>query len=105
MDIKAYIDSGVLELYVAGALSEKESQDVYALTQQYPELLDEVKSIEASIVKLSAAVAPKEATPSFEAIKARFTLMNQDLLYANQIDEENRVRMHRVNLLYERLKK
>jgi anti-sigma-K factor RskA len=78
MDIKAYIDSGVLELYVAGALSEKESQKVYALTQQYPELLDEVKSIEASIVKLSAAVAPKDATPSFEAIKARITSLEND---------------------------
>ena len=28
MDIKAYIESGILELYVAGQLSEKENQDV-----------------------------------------------------------------------------
>jgi len=34
MDIKDYIDSGILELYVAGALSEKESQAVYVMTQQ-----------------------------------------------------------------------
>jgi hypothetical protein len=40
-----------------------------------------------------------------DALKVRFTSMNKDLLYANQINEENRVRIERVNILYERLKK
>lgn len=40
-----------------------------------------------------------------DAIKVRFTSMNKDLLYANQINEENSVRIERVNILYERLKK
>jgi hypothetical protein len=39
MDIKAYIKSGFLELYLASQLSEKESQDIYDLLQQYRELL------------------------------------------------------------------
>jgi anti-sigma-K factor RskA len=69
MDINAYIASGILELYVAGALSEQENQEVYQLTQQYPELLEEVKHIEASIVKLTAAVSPNDAKPSFDSIK------------------------------------
>ncbi len=73
MDIKKYIDSGILELYVAGTLSEKESQEVYELTQQYPELLEEVKNIEASIIKLAAAVSPKETKQSFDTIKAQIT--------------------------------
>lgn len=38
-----------------------------------------------------------------EAIKARFTELNQDLLHAGQIEEENQVRIERVRLLYERL--
>lgn len=79
MDIKAYIASGILELYVAGALSEKESQEVYALTQQYPELLEEVKSIEASIVKLTAAASPKDTKHSFNAIKAQITSIDNDV--------------------------
>ncbi|MFC0605089.1 anti-sigma factor [Winogradskyella pulchriflava] len=58
MDIKAYIESGILELYVAGQLSEKENQEVYDLLQQYPELLQEVLEIEAAVVKLTAAVSP-----------------------------------------------
>jgi len=79
MDIKAYIASGILELYVAGTLSEKESQEVYELTQQYPELLAEVKSIEASIIKLTAAVSPKDTKHSFNAIKAQITSTDNDV--------------------------
>ena len=55
MDIKAYIASGILELYVAGSLSEKENQEVYEATQKYPEILAEVKAIEATVVQLTAA--------------------------------------------------
>lgn len=79
MDIKAYIASGILELYVAGALSEKESQEVYALTQQYPEVLKEVKSIEASIIKLTAAASPKDVKHSFGAIKTHINSTKKDV--------------------------
>lgn len=40
-----------------------------------------------------------------EPIKERFTTMNKNLLKDNQIQEENRIRIERVKLLYERLKK
>lgn len=78
MDINAYIASGILELYVAGTLSEKETQEVYDLTQQYPELLEEVKSIETSIVKLTAAVAPHDAKHSFNDIKGQISAIGND---------------------------
>lgn len=55
MDTKAYIASGILELYVAGSLSEKENQEVFEATQKYPEILAEVKAIEATVVQLTAA--------------------------------------------------
>ncbi|NRD19693.1 anti-sigma factor [Winogradskyella eckloniae] len=58
MDIKAYIETGILELYVAGQLSEAENQEIYGLLQQHPELLQEVLEIENAIVKLTAAVSP-----------------------------------------------
>lgn len=58
MDIKAYIESGILELYVAGKLSEKENQEVYELMQQHPEILQEVLEIEAAVIKLTASVSP-----------------------------------------------
>ncbi|WP_445736540.1 anti-sigma factor [Mariniflexile sp.] len=69
MDIKAYIESGILELYVAGTLSEKENKEVYALMQQHPEILKEVMDIEAAIVKLTAAVSKKTNENTFESIK------------------------------------
>lgn len=78
MNIKENIASGNLELYVAGALSEKESQEVYELTQQYPELLEEVKSIETSIVKLTAAASPKDTKHVFSTIKQTLDLENND---------------------------
>ncbi|TXD52521.1 MULTISPECIES: anti-sigma factor domain-containing protein [unclassified Polaribacter] len=68
MDNKEYIASGILELYVAGSLSEKENEEVSALIQENPELLAEVISIEKAIVQLTAA-AKKDATYSFNDIK------------------------------------
>lgn len=69
MDIKAYIESGILELYVAGKLSEKENQEVYELMQQHPEILQEVLEIEAAVVKLTAAVSPHAI--DFESFKGK----------------------------------
>lgn len=69
MDIKTYIESGILELYVAGALSQKESQEVYEQLLKHPELLDEVLKIESSIVKLTSAVSPSDSKHLFEAVK------------------------------------
>ncbi|WP_027138685.1 anti-sigma factor [Gaetbulibacter saemankumensis] len=70
MDIKAYIESGILELYVAGALSEKENQEVYSLMQQYPEIEKEVIEIEAAIVRLTGSTIESDlGIESFEKIK------------------------------------
>lgn len=69
MDIKEYISSGILELYVAGSLSEKENEEVHAAIQENPELLTEVLSIENAIVKLTAAASSKDATYLFTTIK------------------------------------
>ena len=54
MNIKEYKASGILELYVAGSLSDKENEEVHAAIQKHPELLNEVLSIENAIVKLTA---------------------------------------------------
>ena len=69
MDIKEYIDSGILELYVAGALSEKESHEVYDIMLKNPEVLTEVKNIEAAIAKLTAAASPSNSKLLFNNIK------------------------------------
>ncbi|MDO7135346.1 anti-sigma factor [Algibacter lectus] len=69
MDINAYIESGILELYVAGSLSDKENEEVYALMQKNPEILQEVLNIEAAVIKLTAATAPKNKNYILTSIK------------------------------------
>ena len=61
MNTQTYIDSGILELYVAGSLSEAENKIVYNMMQKHPEVLQEVLDIEAAIVKLTKASAPNDA--------------------------------------------
>ena len=76
MDIKAYIESGILELYVAGTLSEKENKEVYNMVQQYPEIQQEVLNIEAAIIKLTSSVSPK-TKESFQTIKNKLELNDE----------------------------
>lgn len=46
MDVKAYIASGILELYVTEALAPAEAREVEALAAQYPEIQNEIHSIQ-----------------------------------------------------------
>ncbi len=74
MDIEKYINSGILELYVYGALSEEESAEVTRILKQYPEVLEEVQEIESSLMNLSAAVAPGNPQFLINSIKEKLTL-------------------------------
>ncbi|MDR5589998.1 anti-sigma factor [Christiangramia sp. SM2212] len=58
MDIQEYISSGILELYVYGALTEAESREVSKALKEHPEIRKEVEEIEIALQKLSSAVAP-----------------------------------------------
>lgn len=69
MDINAYIESGILELYVAGKLSDSENLEVYELMQKHPEILQEVLEIEAAVVKLTASVSPHAI--NFDSFKGK----------------------------------
>ncbi|NKI32719.1 anti-sigma factor [Croceivirga thetidis] len=71
MDIKAYIASGILELYVAGLLSEQENLEVHRYAQQYPEIQSEIEAIEAAILALSKSASPNLPSNSFDIIKPR----------------------------------
>ncbi len=58
MDVQKYITSGILELYVAGILSEKENLEIANYAKEYPEILKEIEAIEASILELSKKASP-----------------------------------------------
>lgn len=72
MDIEEYIASGILELYVAGSLTEDENSEVYLNAKQYPRIMEEILAIEASILALSRATVPSYQRPKgFDDIKVR----------------------------------
>lgn len=57
MDTKEYIESGILEAYVFGALPEVERAEVEANIALYPELAAEVAAMEESMLMLAEATA------------------------------------------------
>lgn len=80
MNSKEYIASGILELYVAGTLSKKENEEVHAMMQKYPEVKQEVLSIEAAIVALTATTAHKDTSGVFEDIKLQLDSTETDVI-------------------------
>ncbi len=60
MDIKAYIESGVIESYVLGMADTQEAAELEQLSSQYPEIREAIDLFEASLERqaLSAAVTP-----------------------------------------------
>ncbi|MDW5288201.1 anti-sigma factor [Formosa sp. PL04] len=83
MDINKYINSGILELYVAGALSDEENKEVYTLMQKHPEVLTEVLLIESAILKLTEATAPKNAVLDFNPIAEKIRKPNTETKVIN----------------------
>ena len=74
MDIKEYISSGILELYVYGALTEAESREVSQALKKHPEIRQEVEEIEAALQKLASAAAPNyDADALLASIKRKLS--------------------------------
>lgn len=76
MNTREYIESGVLELYLFGKLSESENTEVQAYANEYPEIQQEIESIEKAIINLSYSVAPHLSHENFNAI--RKTLLERE---------------------------
>ncbi|MBF7091346.1 anti-sigma factor [Flavobacterium sp. ALJ2] len=74
METKEYIESGILELYVYGLLSESESMEVAAMAKKHVEINDEIIAIEKAIVALSSSFSPFHSVANFEKIKAKLEL-------------------------------
>ena len=90
MDINNYINSGILELYVAGVLSEGENKAVYDIMQKHPEVLAEVLQIEAAILKLTEATAPKNTVLDFNAISEKINATETETKVINMKAEKLR---------------
>lgn len=60
MDIKSYIENGVIESYVLGMAEAQEAAELEQLSRQYPEIRKAIDEFEAALEQsaLSAAIAP-----------------------------------------------
>jgi anti-sigma-K factor RskA len=74
MEAQEYIDSGILELYVYGLLTETENLEIAEMAKKNPEMDKEIIEIEKAIVALSSSFSPFHSVANFEKIKARLEL-------------------------------
>lgn len=54
-EAKAYIESGILELYVLGQLNDQEQREVEAMAAKYPEVKQEIEAIEIAMEQYAMA--------------------------------------------------
>ncbi|WP_373519293.1 anti-sigma factor domain-containing protein [Pricia sp.] len=72
MEVEKYIASGILELYVAGLLTEEENLEVHKIATEHVAIKNEILAIEAAILELTQAVAPAyQKRKGFDDVKVR----------------------------------
>jgi len=74
MEAQEYIESGILELYVYGLLTETENLEIAEMAKKNTEVEQEILAIEKAIVALSSSFSPFHSVANFEKIKARLEL-------------------------------
>jgi len=75
---KAYIESGILELYVLGQLTAQEQAEVEAMAVQYPEVKQEIDAIERAMEQYAVAQAVQPAEGLDQKILTRITWGKQN---------------------------
>ncbi len=74
MNIKEYIESGNLELYVYGLLNDDENKEISDLAKKHKEIYTEIVSIEKAVLNLSSSFSPLISAEVFEKTKQRLQL-------------------------------
>lgn len=69
MNSREYIESGILELYVFGKLSEEERQDVQQMAADSPAIRTEIAAIEKAVIDLSQSVSPTISSETYDKIR------------------------------------
>lgn len=74
MKNKELIESGNLELYVFGLLSETETAEVAKIASEDEEVNKEIVSIEKSVIALSSSFAPSLSAENYNRIKQKLNI-------------------------------
>ncbi|QYJ67819.1 anti-sigma factor [Flavobacterium litorale] len=78
MDSKELIESGTLELFVFGLLSENENSEIQKVAERDTEVQAEILAIEKSIINLSYGISPKLSAQNYNKLYAKLIKENQD---------------------------
>lgn len=77
MDSKEYIESGILELYVFGSLTEQENNEVQDMASKHSDVSEEIIAIEKAVINLSQSVAPYLSAKNYEEIRQKLVLKHK----------------------------
>lgn len=75
MNIQEYIESGKLELYLLGELTEREREEVIAMAKAYPEIQEELDALEQSMFAFDELTGK---TPSAQVKEKIFTSLEEE---------------------------
>jgi anti-sigma-K factor RskA len=77
MNSREYIESGILELFVFGKLTEIENNEVLEMAKNNPEVQEEINAIESAVMNLSQSVAPHLSATNYEKIRIKLLEKNK----------------------------
>ena len=79
MDIKAYIESGILEQHLLGMTTPQESAEVIRYAAQYPEIQEEINNIEETLLQFGQIQAINPPTGLKDKIMSQLDAKVYDL--------------------------
>ncbi|MES2418403.1 MAG: anti-sigma factor [Bacteroidota bacterium] len=100
-ELKAYIESGILELYVLGQLNAQEQAEVEAMATKHPEIKQEMEAIEIAMEKYAQQHAIKPSAVVEEKILAQINQnsgLNTPVIPFNIAPYESKIRTLRIAL-------
>jgi anti-sigma-K factor RskA len=98
-ELKAYIESGILELYVLGQLNAQEQAEVAVMAAKYPEIKQEIAAIEIAMEQYAQQHAIKPAGAIESKIMAQLSQAPDGaVLPSNYAPYESRIRTLRIAL-------
>ncbi len=80
METEEYINSGILELYIFGLLTETQNIEVNDMAKKHQEIDNEIINIEKSVLNLSMGFAPLLSVENFEKIKSKLELKQVEVI-------------------------
>ena len=87
METKEYIESGILELYVFGILTNDENVEVAKMGQQFPEIKNEILSIEKAIMTLNFSMSPKVSADNYARIRNKIFDTSAGIIQLDTVKE------------------